>query len=254
MTRSRFWRPNPEAGPPARERGFTLTELAITVVIIALLIGGLALTLSAQNEARQFAETRARLDAAQEALIGFAIRNGRLPCPATAASNGIESPVGGGDCGANARNGYLPAATLGMPGTIRNGYLLDAWDNEIRYAVTTWQQPAGTYVFTTSNQIATVGVTALVPNLRICSASTCNSGEVLTGSGTVAAVVYSLGKNGRTAVGGAGADEIQNQNNDNDFVSHDPRPAGGGGGEFDDIVTWLSVNVLVSRMVAAGAL
>jgi type II secretory pathway pseudopilin PulG len=234
--------------------GFTLTELAITVVIIALLIGGLALTLSAQNEARQFAETRARLDAAQEALIGFAIRNGRLPCPATAASNGIESPVGGGNCGANARNGFLPAATLGMPGSIRNGYLLDAWDNEIRYAVTTWQQPAGTYVFTTSNQIATVGVTALAPTLRVCSASTCSAGppnEVLTAGGTVAAVVYSLGKN-RGAVGGA--DETQNQNNDNDFVTHDPRPAGGGGGEFDDIVTWLSVNVLVSRMVAAGAL
>jgi prepilin-type N-terminal cleavage/methylation domain-containing protein len=251
MTRSRFWRPNPVTGPPARERGFTLTELAITVVIIALLIGGLALTLSAQNEARQFAETRARLDAAQEALIGFAIRNGRLPCPATAASNGIESPVGGGNCGANGQNGYLPAATLGMPGAIRNGYLLDAWDQEIRYAVTTWQQPAGTYVFTTSNQIATVGVTALAPNLRICSASTCNSGEVLTASGTVVAVIYSLGKN-RGAIGGA--DETQNQNNDNDFVSHEPRPAGGGGGEFDDIVTWLSVNILVSRMVAAGAL
>jgi prepilin-type N-terminal cleavage/methylation domain-containing protein len=253
MTRSRYWRRSAVTGPPARARGFTLTELAITVVIIALLIGGLALTLSAQNEARQFAETRARLDAAQEALIGFAIRNGRLPCPATNASNGIESPVGGGDCGANARNGFLPAATLGMPG-VRNGYLLDAWDNEIRYAVTTWQQPAGTYVFTTSNQIATVGVTALAPTLRVCSASTCSAGppnEVLTAGGTVAAVVYSLGKN-RGAIGGV--DETQNQNNDNDFVTHDPRPAGGGGGEFDDIVTWLSVNVLVSRMVAAGAL
>jgi prepilin-type N-terminal cleavage/methylation domain-containing protein len=238
--------------------GFTLTELAITVVIIALLIGGLALTLSAQNEARQFAETRARLDAAQEALIGFAIRNGRLPCPATNASNGIEVLVvpATGQCDPTSRNGYLPAATLGMPG-VRNGYLLDAWDNEIRYAVTIWQQPAGTYVFTTSNQIAKVGVTALAPNLRICSASTCSVGppnEVLTAPNTVPAVIYSLGKNGRVAPGGAGADEIQNQDNGNNFVAHDPRPAGGSGGEFDDIVTWLSVNVLVSRMVAAGAL
>jgi prepilin-type N-terminal cleavage/methylation domain-containing protein len=229
--------------------GFTLTELAITVVIIALLIGGLALTLSAQNEARQFAETRARLDAAQEALIGFAIRNGRLPCPATSASNGIESPVGGGNCLGTPRNGYLPAATLGMPG-VRNGYLLDAWDNEVRYAVTVWNSNA----FTTNGQITALGVTGLAPKLRVCSASTCSSGppnQVLTADDTVVAVIYSLGKN-RGSVGGA--DETQNQNNDNDFVSHDPRPTGGGGGEFDDIVTWLSVNVLVSRMVAAGAL
>jgi prepilin-type N-terminal cleavage/methylation domain-containing protein len=249
MTRSRSWRRNAATRSPARARGFTLTELAITVVIVALLIGGLALTLSAQNEARQFSETRARLDVAQEALIGFAIRNGRLPCPATNVSNGIEAPAGGGVC-TTPLAGFLPGATLGLPG-VSNGYLLDAWDQPIRYAITDWQSPPGTYVFTTNNQIATIGVAGLQPKLRVCGITACSPPfQVLSAADTVVAVIYSLGKNR----GSVGVDELENQDADNNFVSHEPRPTGAPGGEFDDIVTWLSVNVLVNRMVAAGAL
>lgn len=253
MTRSRFWRRNAAVRTKARARGFTLTELAIVVLIVGLLIGGLALTLTTQNEARQFAETRARLEVAQEALIGFAIRNGRLPCPATLGNGGIEAPAGGGACTA-ALNGVLPGATLGLSG-VTNGELLDAWDSPIRYAVTDWSSNA----FTTSNQIATLGVTALAPTLRVCNASPtgtpCSSAapatQKLTADGTVVAVIYSLGKNWRVA---PGVDEGENRDNDANFVYHEPRPAGGTGDEFDDVVTWLSVNVLVNRMVAAGAL
>ncbi|MGA8055218.1 MAG: prepilin-type N-terminal cleavage/methylation domain-containing protein [Burkholderiales bacterium] len=246
MTEWRSSRRNAAPRPRRAAQGFTLTELAIAFVIIAIALGGLALTLSAQNEARQFSETQARLETAREALIGFAIRNGRLPCPATAASNGLEAPAGGGACTASL-NGYLPGASLGLAG-VSNGYLLDAWDVPIRYAVTNWS----TNTFTTSGQVAAKGVTALNPPLRICSAAACGSGQVLTAPDTVVAVLYSLGKN-RLATGLA-ADEAQNQNGDNDFVSHEPRPAGGGGGEFDDLVTWLPLNILVNRMVTAGAL
>ncbi|NJN40369.1 MAG: prepilin-type cleavage/methylation domain-containing protein [Gammaproteobacteria bacterium] len=232
--------------------GFTLTELAIVVLIVGLLIGGLALTLTAQNEARQFAETRTRLELAQEALIGFAIRNGRLPCPAILGNGGLEAPAGGGACTA-ALNGVLPGATLGLSG-VTNGELLDSWEGPIRYAVTNWSTSA----FTTSNQIATLGVNNLAPTLLVCNSSTptaCSgaapAAQKLTADGTVVAVVYSLGKNWRAA---PGADEAENVDGDANFVNHDPRPAGAGGGEYDDIVTWLSVNVLVNRMVAAGAL
>jgi len=70
-------------------------------------------------------------------------------------------------------------------------------------------------------------------------------------------VIYSLGKN--AASGGTGTDETANPNpnsanNDQVFVSHAPTMAGATNGEFDDIVTWLSVNTLFSRMIAAGAL
>jgi len=237
--------------PRNRSAGFTLTELAIAFVIIALALGGLAVTLSAQMEARKVAETQQQFDTAREALLGFAIRNGRVPCPATATSNGLEAPLGGGNCTAGL-NGFLPGATLGLPGG-NDGRVLDGWDEPLRYAVTGWVaagSPSST--FTTTNEIARVGVTGLNPAIRICTAQTCAAAERLTADNTVVAVIYSLGKNRLTT--GLAADEAENQDGDSDFVTHEPRPAGGPGGEFDDLVSWLPLNTLVSRLVAAGAL
>jgi prepilin-type N-terminal cleavage/methylation domain-containing protein len=56
-------------------RGFTLIELAIVLVIITFLIGGLAMPLSAQIQARRIAETNKTLEEAREAIIGFAMSN-----------------------------------------------------------------------------------------------------------------------------------------------------------------------------------
>lgn len=50
------------------------------------------------------------------------------------------------------------------------------------------------------------------------------------------------------------ADEAANLNGDQVFVSRVRSDPGSAGGEFDDIVTWLSENVLYNRMVAAGQL
>ncbi len=242
------------------------------LIIVGLLIGGLLVTLSAQYEARQFAETRARLDLAQEALVGFALRNGRLPCPAVAAGQlayrdgsttqrvdgtGEEGFVSGqgaatGQC--FTAHGLLPALTLGLGTTDAQGFLLDAWDNPVFYSATAWNANA----FTKSGGLAAAGITALNPAFRMCSAAACGTGQVLTSANTVPAVIFSAGKNRRSTLPGAvapvGADELANFDSNNDFVSHEPRPAGAAGGEFDDLLTWLSVNVLVNRMVAAGAI
>jgi hypothetical protein len=70
-------------------------------------------------------------------------------------------------------------------------------------------------------------------------------------------VIYSTGKNG--GYGGTGADELANPNsnsanNDRVFVSHLPTVSTSANGEFDDIVIWLSPNLLFGNMVAAGRL
>ena len=63
------------------QRGFTLIELAIVLVIITILIGGLAVPLSAQIQARRIAETNRTLDEAREAIIGYAMSNTiQKPC------------------------------------------------------------------------------------------------------------------------------------------------------------------------------
>jgi type II secretory pathway pseudopilin PulG len=64
-----------------RNFGFTLVELAMVLFIVSLLIGGLLMPLTAQNEIRGRQETDRALANIREALIGFAVVNGRLPCP-----------------------------------------------------------------------------------------------------------------------------------------------------------------------------
>lgn len=210
-------------------------------------------------EQKQINETRRQLDEIREALIGYAVVNGRLPCPATTASSGAENPAGG-NC-SNFYNGYVPAATLGLNGPVNNaGLMLDAWGNPIRYAVSSWSRttpPAVNNVFTTSGGMANVGITSLAPNLQVCStatgigASNCAAGASLTPNGTPA-ILYSTGKNG--GYGGTGIDEVANTNNTAAFVSHAYTPSGAANGEFDDIMIWVPSNLLINRMIAAGQL
>ena len=251
--------------------GFTLIEMAIVLMIVGLLLGGLLVPLSAQMDQRNNSDTQKALSEIKEALIGYALANGRLPCPAAPNTTGVESPIGGGAC-TNFYNGFVPAATLGLAGTDSAGYALDAWGNRIRYAVTSWNSSTSSTppapvnlpdVFTTANGMSAVGISSLLPtSLLVCSsatgitASACGSGTALTSSG-VPAVIFSTGKNG--AQGSAGIDEAANldgtnANNNQTFVSHLPTGSGATGGYFDDIVIWISPNVLVNRMVAAGKL
>lgn len=234
-------------------RGFTLVELAIVLLIVGLLLGGLFPVLSSQVDQRRVSETSKQVDEIKEALIGFAVINGRLPCPAAPNATGVESPAGGGTC-TNPYDGFVPASTLGLTGTDSTGYATDAWGNRIRYAVTTWN----VNTFTKTNGMSTTGISALAPDLQVCSTATgiiggtaCAAGAALTASG-VPAVVLSMGKNG--GAGAAGIDETANIDGNQTFVNHLPAPSTATNGEFDDIVTWISNPVLVNRMVAAGRL
>jgi prepilin-type N-terminal cleavage/methylation domain-containing protein len=233
------------------KRGFTLIELAVVIAIVGLLLGSMMVPLARQVESRQISEAHRSLRNAREALIGFAIAHGRLPCPAAATSKGIESPAGGGDC-SNDHDGFLPGATLGITPVDLEGFVIDPWGNRIRYAVTA----ANGSAFTTASGIAAQFLSASPsPDLHVCSTGigiaggNCAPGTPITR--IAAAVVFSPGPNG--SAGRTGPDESANQDNDRIFVS---RPAGtaGSGGNFDDIVLWLSPHILYDRLVAAGKL
>jgi prepilin-type N-terminal cleavage/methylation domain-containing protein len=267
----------------SRTRGFTLTELAIALVIIAFLLGGVVVTLQSQIEARNQAETRRTLDLAAEALVGFAIQRGRLPCPATVGSLGREDIVtvgmpGGisseewGNCAVP--DGFLPAADLGVTPTDNQGFAIDAWGsnvgglNRIRYSVSRAQVTVNgnvVWAFTGKDALRRTGFTAQ-PEIWICGVAPAAPGAPTCDGGVVAvrtpAVVYSLGPNGGIAaaqtqaafeVSGASADERENYNtNPRIFVARQATPAGAN--EFDDIVSFLSLNVLYNRLVAANPL
>lgn len=239
--------PNSYRQAPHRD-GFTLVEMAIVLLIVTLLLTGLVPTISSQIEQRQRNETRKQLDDIRDALLGFVVSKGRLPCPATTTSNGTESPAGG-VC--TVADGFVPAATLGITPTDNQGYAVDGWSNRIRYAVTIDHANA----FTKINGMQNIGMGTLTPDLSVCASATgitpptCGAvTNILTNNAV--AVIYSVGKN----IVPAGIDENANLVPDQVFVSHVPSPPSAPNGEFDDIVTWLSPNIIYNRMVTAGKL
>lgn len=250
------------------QAGFSLIEVALVLIIVSLALGGILVPLNAQIQQRRLTETSQLLNEVNEALLGFAASNGRLPCPATVASNGIESPVGGGTCN-SVYDGYVPAVTLGLGKQDGYGYLLDAWGNRIRYAVSNSNynnKSTNTLilsVFTTTSGMKTVlaetgSLDSLVSDLAVCASSTgttntsCGTAIKLTSADYNAppAVIFSLGPNGAT--GSSSADEAANLDIYPVFVSHTPTPTGSTTGAFDDIVIWLSPNILYGMMTNAG--
>jgi prepilin-type N-terminal cleavage/methylation domain-containing protein len=251
----------PVLAPAKAAYGFTLAEMAVVLVIVALLIGGMLLPLSAQQDIRYVSETEATLKNIQEALLGFAAANGRLPCPASNASNGRQSYASGGnpsngEC-SNHFDGFLPAADLGIRPTDDAGFAIDAWGRRIRYAVTDKTINSVTKAMTRTDGIrsATMASVAGTTMLVVCTSATgitvSDCGTAIQLTDKAPAVVFSLGKNGN----GSGIDEQANSTNfDAVFVSHAPTPDGSANGEFDDLVDWLSINVLINRLIGAGRL
>jgi prepilin-type N-terminal cleavage/methylation domain-containing protein len=253
---------------PGRNRAFTLIELAVAILILTILASGLAMPVAAQLELRRAAETRRLMDDARESLLGFAAANGRLPCPATESSRGEESFAPGGD-GTNGNcarfyDGYLPGATLGLAPLDGQGFVRDAWNTEnsrIRYAVF----GAGSSVngianpFTRVNglQAATLAALGDASHFLLICASNAGASGSSCGPATnqltrkAAFVLLSLGPNAGIAPQ-PGSDEARNQSGDPVFVHHEATASGNA--TFDDVVQWVPVHLLASRMLAAGRL
>ena len=273
------------------QQGFTLVELAIVLMIVALLLGGMLLTLGSQDELRKIRDTQKTLEEANSALVGYAASNGRLPCPASSTSNGVNSyctnetglcgtvivpPTGvrpdHGRC-SNPYDGFLPGVTLGLSGVDANGYVTDAWgseSNRIRYAIysalntSSGAINAVNHPFTATTGMKTATMSSIAGRTPLLSV--CNTAAGITNAGTATAqcpgnttltnsavaVVFSLGKNAPTGV--TGTDEAVNLDADPVFVSHSNAQASAPAGEYDDLVIWLSPNILFNRMITASTL
>ena len=257
------------------QKAFTLVEVAIVLIIVGLAVGGILSSLSSQVEQQKLNETRSTISNVKEALLGYAMANGRFPCPAATPAAGVTA-VEKFSAGGNATNGkcsvfyngYVPAVTLGLSPTDTSGYVLDGWNNPVRFAIVDLSDDANaTYIFTKSSGMKNAhsgycpncGMSwiATQPLLSICSTGTgiaaglC-AGATDTVNNNSVIVVYSTGKN--TSTGGTGTDEAANLNSDKAFVSHPPFAAGAINGEFDDIVEWISPNSIFSRLVQANQL
>lgn len=235
-----------------RRNGFTLVELAIVLVIVAFLTGGLLMGITAQRASAENSDAQRQLDNIREALIGFAMANGRLPCPAnptiaTTGGAGSEeltcSPL---DCSTSDRvcsreYGAIPWNTLGVPET-------DPWNSRFTYFV--------------GNEFANpLTQTEIANGARArFKLDTVGRANIEDGAGNriaskVPAVIVSHGSRNFGAhqssgnqIAGAAGDELENANSTLTFVSRTP------GNDFDDLVTWIAPGVLMAKMVAAGRL
>nr|VFJ63610.1 MAG: prepilin-type N-terminal cleavage/methylation domain-containing protein [Candidatus Kentron sp. FW]VFJ69673.1 MAG: prepilin-type N-terminal cleavage/methylation domain-containing protein [Candidatus Kentron sp. FW] len=229
----------------ARNRGFTLIEMAVVIVILSLLLGGLLIPLGTQVENRRIKDTRKQLAAIQEALIGFAIisLNTRLPCP-DIDGDGLEDPQTSQTTTGCARlEGELPWVTLGLA---RN----DPWGRPFRYAPdAAYADPAGIPAPPDTRSDLLVRDHAGTPLTDTTPASP--PGPLPNGP---AAILFSCGRDG-----------VPNGENDNDSLTNADANCTNPGlsdgvylagtrmdGEGDDTLVWLSRNLLLHRLVAAG--
>jgi len=257
-------------------QGFTFVELAVTLLIVALLLGGVLIPLQTQVEIRKIEDTQRLLEQAREALLAYAASNGYFPCPATATSNGQEPPGhdhATGACGPlgvvagvpTEYVGFLPAALLGFSPVDAQGFALDGWGgsaaNRIRYAVSYHTVSGIAVPFTRSGGMATLGIPTLggLNAFHICGDGAAVVPDTNCGAQTLAsnavAVIWSSGPNAIGAPSSVHEAENPSQSGgsaDRIFVSR--VRATSGADEFDDQLIWISTFAVVRSLVASGQL
>lgn len=230
------------------KKGFTLVEMAVVLVILGLMFGGLLVPLSAQIDQQRYTETRESLEEIKETLIGYALTHGHFPCPARSTSDGLEDRTGT-SCTGGKRVGILPWAELGIN---KN----DGWNHLFRYSVT----PA----YSDSTKIIISPLTAR--DITISTRDSSGNQQNLSNDIDIPVVIMSMGKNGAWGYSDDGAqvidvsatntdEDINGNGNGKSFFSRGyTENSAITGGEFDDIVMWISPNVYLNRMVSAGQL
>jgi prepilin-type N-terminal cleavage/methylation domain-containing protein len=140
-------------------RGFTLTELAIVLIIFGFVSSVVFLALQKYMKHGTLNTTRENMDISQGALLEFQAKQGRYPCPADPEVPSTDIDYGREDCGLPRVNGEdidgdgvpeqvmigsLPFAEMLEPAN-GNGVVdapfsqnttLDGWSHKLTYAVT----------------------------------------------------------------------------------------------------------------------
>lgn len=223
--------------------GFTLVELAVVLLIIGLLLGGLLMPLSTQIEQRERREVAEQLDDIKQALLGYAVINGNLPCP-TRISDPTDPDYGTPGSGNCEADGILPWKVLGVSET-------DPWGSPRKSNTDSWRGHWHYRVddnFTNNFDLSSTPNNDLTVEKNVGGSSTTLTA---TGDNTPVFIVYSTGPN--TSADGENADSAlieydDTPNDDPIFEGGEPRE------NFDDIVVWMTRPILFSTMLSARKL
>ncbi|MBF0131103.1 MAG: type II secretion system protein [Magnetococcales bacterium] len=237
--------------------GFTLTEMAMVIMIMGVVGSILMTSLSARMSQTSHTVTKQRMAAIKEAMISFLRVKGRLPCPdtvVTAPTGQAADTCSSSTTGATS-SGIVPWQTLGLP---REG-VLDGWGNFFTYHVTA-KTSAGSSNWTAPGTLNDASIGDLIVLQRKSD-----------GTGTeqvteVVLVLVSHGPNGKGAGTVKGTQnapptdhphELENTNLDGTYVQRDfsdntdlvTNP----NGPFDDIVEYMTVADLIGPLIGEGS-
>lgn len=219
------------------------------MVVMAILAGGWLFSLSAQHRQAFDKESGQQLDTAIQALLGFALSEGRLPCPADGTLT-APNPAGGealtcpapDQCTCTHEHGVLPWRTLGVRET-------DPWGSRISYFV--GREFANPLTATERNEGRRARFSLDTPGRAVIFGES----GVETADQIPAVIIIHGGRAGgafqpsgvRLAASNS-ADEAENTDQDLRFVA---RPATD---DFDDHLAWIIPGILKSRLVETGRL
>jgi hypothetical protein len=269
--------------------GFTLVELTLVLFIITLLLGGLLVPLATKLEQEGRDRTSLMLDEIKETLLGYAVINGRLPCPdcpdgtvgGCAAVPAAERNDGLGDWSGAVGTRTCRTVVGNLPWVELQVQEFDAWNWHFTYQVTpefareSNTAPCGTPALGVSFELCTPGDIDIFDEYNIPAFYTTPPIPSPTIAEDVPAIVISHGTDsfepdqtdqqvenyGRKPTHYvSGADILTTYTatdfSDNIYLFRDferdttvDPPT-----RYDDIIMWISPHLLMSRMIVSGKL
>lgn len=253
------------------QKGFTLIELAVVLVIVGILLGSFIGTLASRINVTKKSDAIEELEEIKQSMMAYAFVHGYLPCPdcdvddvaaggvcaAAIVGDGVaDYDAGANRCHENERAGNVPWVTLGLG----RG---DSWGNHYRYAVQNEYADINT-VFTLDRLAGGPAGTASIQEPDFVADASGAAPHSLADN--VVAIIFSHGKNGYGGIGednrpradipAVNVDELKNTDGDQFYYMRPETSVGAtiAGGEFDDILIWISEYGLKAKMVEAGAL
>ncbi len=245
------------------QRGFTLVEMAIVILIASIMVTGAISVATTQIEKSRYQSTQQKQAALKKSIMLFLTRNSRMPCPAVAtlaqgaAGYGVEAATPGtclattqfiAGVNRNAR-GIIPWVSLGVDEEMT----LDGFGRRFTYQVLLSQ--------TAVNAVSGAG---LVGNISILDDAL---GAPINPLDPAVAVIISHGNDGygaylpqtgtRMGLGlAAYTNTRENTDNDLNFVikEYSDDPVNNPALLYDDVVLWLKPNEMNADFVELGVL